>query len=100
VRGVYRRWESVPLRNGSAGVSPLEATLLFGGELAAIILIALAFHSRGRHDGLQEGMTKGKLDGYGSGYTQGRKDADNWWLGVESEADRVRQQIWREEAQP
>ena len=41
----------------------------------------------------------GHREGYKSGYTQGRKDADNWWVGVESEVDQARVKIWREEAQ-
>jgi hypothetical protein len=40
----------------------------------------------------------GRLRAYKEGYTQGRKDADNWWQGVESEVDRERVKIWREEA--
>ena len=35
--------------------------------------------------------------GWKDGYLQGRKDADNWWLGVESETDQARQKIWKEE---
>lgn len=34
--------------------------------------------------------------GFQDGYTAGRKDADNWWIGVETEADKERQKIWRE----
>lgn len=39
----------------------------------------------------------GHQAGHAKGYAKGRKDADNWWLGVEAEADQARQQIWREE---
>lgn len=39
------------------------------------------------------------FSGYKAGYESGRKDADNWWLGVEAGADRARQEIWRKEAQ-
>jgi flagellar biosynthesis/type III secretory pathway protein FliH len=77
-------------------MNPFEATAIFVGELIAIVLIALAFHERGRRNGVKEGAK----DAYDKGYTQGRKDADNWWLGLETEADKARQQIWREEAQP
>ena len=41
---------------------------------------------------------KGVEQGTDQGYIKGRKDADNWWLGVESEADQARVKIWREEA--
>lgn len=41
---------------------------------------------------------KGAKDGHALGYAMGRKDADNWWIGVEAETDRARQQIWRKEA--
>jgi hypothetical protein len=29
-------------------------------------------------------------------YERGRKDADNWWIGAESDADRVRENIRRD----
>jgi hypothetical protein len=77
-------------------MNPFEATAIFVGELVAIVLIALAFHERGRRGGIK----KGYLAGYGEGFAAGRKQADNWWIGLETEADKVRQQIWREEAQP
>lgn len=37
--------------------------------------------------------------GHDKGYLEGRKDADNWWLGVESGSDEARKKIWREEAE-
>lgn len=39
----------------------------------------------------------GRERGWREGYDAGRKAADNWWIGVETEADRERQKIWREE---
>jgi hypothetical protein len=77
-------------------MNPLGVVLILAAELAVVILTLLAFHERGRRHGVKEGAK----DGYDKGYAQGRKDADNWWIGLETEADKVRQQIWREEAQP
>lgn len=72
-------------------MNPLESAALFVGALIAIVLISVAFDERSRRAAAK--------DGYQLGYTQGRKDADNWWLGVESEADKARVEIWRKEAQ-
>jgi hypothetical protein len=33
---------------------------------------------------------------YQRGYAKGRKDADNWWIGTEKDADEARVRIWRE----
>jgi hypothetical protein len=44
----------------------------------------------------RRGHRKGHQEGYDRGYLQGRRSADNWWLGVESEVNGTRQQIWRE----
>ena len=35
--------------------------------------------------------------GFEAGYLRGRKDADAWWQRAELDADKARQQIWREE---
>jgi len=71
----------------------LEALLLFLGELVAIVLIALGFHEWG----YRKGLKAGKDEGYKSGVESGRKDADNWWIEAETQVDRERQKIWREE---
>ena len=73
-------------------MSVLETFLLFVGTLVAIVLIALVFH--------QLGYKKGREDGYHAGYDLGRKHADNWWLGIEEQANQARQNIRREQAQP
>jgi hypothetical protein len=61
------------------------------GVLCSLICIALLvalFRDLGYKSGVKDGYAKGRLD------------ADNWWIGAESEADQARRQIWREEAQP
>jgi hypothetical protein len=40
----------------------------------------------------------GYKSGFNEGYQQGRKDADDWWVGAEQQADQARQTIWREES--
>ena len=35
-------------------------------------------------------------DGWKQGYTEGRKAADDWWIGVESEAEQERVKLWQE----
>lgn len=62
--------------------------------LAEALLLALS-----NEHGYQRGHDKGFLKGHGDGYLEGRKDADNWWLEVESEAGSARKKIWREEAE-
>lgn len=61
--------------------------------LAGIGLVALYAYrwgiSRGFRDGYQQGHEKG--------YTRGRQSEENWWIGAESEVDRERVKIWREE---
>jgi hypothetical protein len=69
----------------------LVGLLVFAGEIFAIVLISLAFHNWG--------YQKGSKAGRDAGYDEGRKAADNWWLGVEAEADQERQKIWREETE-
>lgn len=67
--------------------------MLLGGiaSLSLVALLVIGFRDLGYKSGMKDGHT--------AGYDQGRKDADNWWLGVESQADQARQQIWREEAE-
>jgi len=52
------------------------------------VLVCLWFHERG--------YQRGKKAGRDEGYAVGRIDADNWWLDVEQQVDRVQQKIWRE----
>jgi len=43
------------------------------------------------------GYSHGFEDVSKKGYLAGRRDADNWWLGMEAEANRARQEIGGEE---
>jgi hypothetical protein len=74
-------------------MTTLDVVLLFLGACGVIVLVwriaARAGYKIGWEDGEKEGREKG--------YQEGRIDADNWWLAVESEADRERQKIWQEE---
>ena len=38
---------------------------------------------------------RGYKAGVSDGYEQGRKDADNWWIGIEAEIDQSRQALWK-----
>lgn len=68
--------------------------LLGAISLALCILIFLAYlHIKFGEWRYSKGFQHGK----DQGYIDGRKAADNWWLGVEAEADRTRVKIWREE---
>lgn len=69
----------------------LGVVALSVGILVFLVATHLSFHRRG--------FKKGYLDGYGEGFTAGRKQADNWWIGLEDQANQVREKIWREEAQ-
>ena len=76
--------------------------IVFG--LFALALISLA----NRILGMRKGEAIGEARGYERGkkeadiqvaaqaYDHGRKDADNWWLGVEQQADQARLKIWEE----
>ena len=59
-----------------------------------MILLALGFAAL---IGYSVGYFCGKSDGVSKGYVRGRHDADNWWIRAESEAEKERQEIWREE---
>lgn len=63
----------------------LGAVCLFLAILLFLVSTFLWFHRRGFQHGKDQG------------YIDGRKAADNWWLGVEAEADQARVKIWREE---
>lgn len=38
---------------------------------------------------------RGYKDGISDGYKQGRKAADDWWIGCESEIDQARRELWK-----
>lgn len=59
------------------------------GTIIIIVLTVRALQASARAAGFK--------DGYANGYAKGRKDADNWWIGVEEEADEQQRQLWREE---
>jgi len=69
-------------------VNLLQILFSVAGALGFVMAVGLFFHERGYTAGFKEGKD--------SGYLAGRKAADNWWLGVEAEADRARQEIGRE----
>lgn len=71
-------------------MTPLGNALVFLALLVVITLAILAFY--------QHGYKKGHDAGYDRGYLAGRRDADNWWIGVEKEAREAQEKIWREEA--
>ena len=56
---------------------------IFCAAISVWILCAI-FHDLGIHDGWKQG------------YTEGRKAADDWWIGVESEAEQERVKLWQE----
>jgi hypothetical protein len=60
------------------------------GILVFLVATHLLFH--------RWGYRKGQRDTFDAGYLAGRKDADNWWVKLEEEADQARRKIWREEA--
>ena len=41
---------------------------------------------------------RGYKSGISDGYEQGRKDADDWWIGTESEIDQARRELWKKGA--
>lgn len=55
------------------------------GAFLAIMLAARALQASARANGFKDG------------YAKGRTDADNWWLGVEEQADEEQRNVWREE---
>lgn len=61
--------------------------------LIFLVMTHLVFHERG----YRRGHKKGFHEGVEIGYQRGHQDADNWWISSESEADRERQKIWKEE---
>jgi hypothetical protein len=44
----------------------------------------------------KRGHRKGCAFGYDEGFLRGRKLEQDWWINTECEADRARQQIWRD----
>lgn len=36
------------------------------------------------------------IRGFARGYEVGRREADNWWIAADQQADQARQSIWRE----
>lgn len=37
------------------------------------------------------------MESHKRGYRQGRRDADNWWIGLEDQTARERKRLWMEE---
>lgn len=62
-------------------------------ELIAVVSLLLAFHERGWRRGRKQGLR----EGHEAGYERGRQDECNWWQGIEQQADRERQKMWKEE---
>jgi hypothetical protein len=63
---------------------------MFLGALCSLISIALVvalFRDLGYKSGMKDGYAKGRIA------------ADNWWIGIESETEEARRQIWKKEAQ-
>jgi hypothetical protein len=46
------------------------------------------------------GYKEGHHHGYEKGYEFSHREADNWWIRIEDQADLARRKIRREEAQP
>jgi flagellar biosynthesis/type III secretory pathway protein FliH len=61
------------------------------------VAMFLVFRAWGYRRGHKEGAEDGYQRGYDAGHIAGRRDADNWWIEVEAEADQARQKIWKEE---
>lgn len=59
------------------------------GVIAWEIGWMLFFHERG----YKRGMEAGKQKFFEDGYLRGRKDADNWWIGVEQGYAEGREQV-------
>lgn len=69
-------------------------------SLALCILIFLAYsHIKFGEWRYSKGFQHGHDEGYKAGVESGCKETDNWWIGLESEVDKERVKIWREEAQ-
>lgn len=61
--------------------------------LIFLVTTHLVFHERGWRRGHKQGLK----EGHEAGYERGRQDECNWWQGIEQEADRERQKMWKEE---
>jgi len=62
-------------------------------EAIVILLVALAAWRAGYKVGEKEGDRTGYTRGCDAGYERGRKEVDDWWIGVEDEADQARQKL-------
>jgi len=49
--------------------------------------------------GYRRGFKDGHAQGRAEGHLEGKAAETNWWIGVEDEVDRKRQEIWRADGQ-
>ncbi len=56
--------------------------------MALVIVVCIQFYKLGHKHGIEDAD---------AGYEKGRKAADNWWIGAESEIERERRQLWEKE---
>ena len=66
--------------------------------MTIIEAILLTLVSLGTHLAFHRmGFRKAQKEFFDKGYLEGRKAESNWWIGVEDQANREREKIWREE---
>lgn len=63
------------------------------GALAPVFFLLGFLYDRGYRRGKKEGYDEGVQDGF----REGKLNEEAWWYGAESEVDRERVKIWREE---
>jgi hypothetical protein len=69
----------VPLRGGGDGMS-IAANIIAG--ILATVAVGLA---------LRASRLEGEKAGYDRGFREGHSAADQWWMGLERESDRMRE---------
>lgn len=82
----------------------MTRSLLFSGFALALIAFAasraaIALLRRGYRSGLRHGYRSGREQGFEAGYVAGRARTDEWWMGLNADADRAERKI-REERWP
>lgn len=68
--------------------------------LCAVAFSALCFFAARKMKGYEQGFHAGEKAGYAQGFEEGRRVADNWWMGLERETARTKQQMQDEERWP
>jgi hypothetical protein len=71
----------------------MSGWIWFVAETVLLLVCMYAFERRG----YKRGVKFGSDAGYKAGYLLGKRDADNWWIGAESEVNQERRKLREQE---